>query len=194
VPVRALRLPAAIDRCESSQRDEPRTESGNPSLTKSDIAAIVNINNRGSAMDHYTAKNFMLTDSVGFSLSRARNLIAAEMDAALKDLDITSQQMGILMSMQRRLAATPFELSKLLGIDTGLMTRMLDKLEAKGLLERSRDEDDRRVVNLTLTEKGEEVAARIPEIAPCVLNARLRKFTKAEFEELSRLLRKFIGE
>jgi DNA-binding MarR family transcriptional regulator len=116
------------------------------------------------------------------------------MDAALKDLDISSQQMGILLALTRGAAATPFELSKLLGIDTGLMTRTLDKLEAKGLLKRSRSVDDRRVVNLTLTEKGEEVAAQIPEIAPQVLNERLKKFTKAEFEELRRLLRKFIGD
>jgi DNA-binding MarR family transcriptional regulator len=121
-------------------------------------------------------------------------MITAEMDAALKDIGISSQQMGILLSLTRGIATTPFELSKLLSIDTGLMTRMLDKLESKGFLERSRSVDDRRVVNLTLTDKGKEVAARIPEIAPQVLNARLKKFTKAEFEELRRLLRKFIGE
>jgi DNA-binding MarR family transcriptional regulator len=145
-------------------------------------------------MGHYTKENFMLTQSVGFTLTKARNMITAEMDAALKDLDISSQQMGILLALTRGAAATPFELSKLLGIDTGLMTRTLDKLEAKGLLKRSRSDDDRRVVNLTLTEKGEEVAAQIPEIAPQVLNERLKKFTKAEFEELRRLLRKFIGD
>ncbi|WP_042259618.1 MarR family winged helix-turn-helix transcriptional regulator [Paraburkholderia heleia] len=145
-------------------------------------------------MDHYTTKNFMLTESVGFRIVKARNLVVAEMDAALKDLDITGQQMGILLSLKQGVATTPFELSKLLGIDTGLMTRMLDKLEVKGLLERSRDADDRRVVNLHLTAKGLETAAQIPEIAPHVLNARLRKFTKAEFAELNRLLRKFTDD
>lgn len=144
-------------------------------------------------MDHYSSRTFNLTQSVGFTLTQARNLLVAEMDAALKELDITSQQMGILLVMQRGMAATPFELSKVLCIDTGLMTRMLDKLEAKRLLERSRSADDRRVVNLTLTKKGEEIAARLPEIAPNVLNARLKKFTKAEFEELRRLLSKFVG-
>ena len=154
-----------------------------------------------NTMDHYTKEGFMLTQSVGFTLTQARNMltqarnmITAEMDAALKDLDINSQQMGIVLSLNRGVAATAFELSKLLSIDTGLMTRMLDKLETKGLLERSRSVHDRRVVNLTLTAKGEEVADRIPEIAPQVLNERLKKFTKAEFEELRRLLRKFIGE
>lgn len=145
-------------------------------------------------MDHYSKESFMLTDSVGLTLIQARNMITAEMDAALKDLDISSQQMGIVLSLSRGGAAAPFELSKLLGIDSGLMTRTLDKLETKGLLERSRSVDDRRVVNLTLTEKGEALAALIPGIAPQVLNARLKKFTRAEFEELRRLLHKFIGE
>jgi DNA-binding MarR family transcriptional regulator len=145
-------------------------------------------------MKHYTEENYSLTQSVGFLMTKARNQLTAEMDAALKDLDITSQQMGILLSLTRGDATTPFELSKLLSIDTGLMTRMLDKLEAKQLLERARSVEDRRVVNLRLTEEGRAIAARIPEIAPQVLNERLRKFTKAEFDELYRLLRKFVGE
>jgi DNA-binding MarR family transcriptional regulator len=145
-------------------------------------------------MKHYTAESFSLTQSVGFLLTKARNLITTEMDTALKDLDITGPQMGIILAMQRGLASTPFELSKMLSVDTGLMTRMLDKLETKGLLERSRSVDDRRVVNLVLTKKGEEIAGEIPKIAPEVLNARLKKFTKAEFEELCRLLNKFNGE
>jgi DNA-binding MarR family transcriptional regulator len=145
-------------------------------------------------MKHYTPESFSLTQSVGFLLNKARNLITAEMDTALKDLDITGPQMGILLAMQRDVAATPFELSKLLSVDTGLMTRMLDKLETKRLLERSRSVDDRRVVNLVLTKKGKAIAAEIPNIAPEVLNARLKKFTTAEFEELCRLLNKFCGE
>ena len=145
-------------------------------------------------MKHYTSESFSLTQSVGFLLTKARNLITAEMDTALKDLHITGPQMGIILAMQRGLASTPFELSKMLSVDTGLMTRMLDKLETKGLLERSRSLDDRRVVNLILTKKGEEIAGEIPKIAPEVLNARLKKFTKAEFEELCRLLNKFNGE
>ena len=145
-------------------------------------------------MNHYSPENFSLTQSVGFSINKARNLLVAEMDTALKDLDITSQQMGILLSMQRGIATTPFELSRLLGIDTGLMTRMLDKLEAKGLLERSRSIEDRRVVNLQLTKEGEAVAAQLPNIVPVVLNRRLKKFTKTEFEELRRLLNKFLAE
>jgi DNA-binding MarR family transcriptional regulator len=143
---------------------------------------------------HYTKDNFRLTESVGYQLVKARNVIVTEMDAALKDLDISSQQMGIMLMLRQKLASTPFELSKMLGIDTGLMTRMLDKLEAKGLVVRSRDDQDRRVVNLALTKAGIAVADEIPEIAPDVLNARLKDFTKAELTELRRLLRKFVSD
>lgn len=142
-------------------------------------------------MSHYSKEDFQLTQSVGFLLNRARNTLLMEMDAALKDLDITGQQAAVLLSIPRG-AATPHELSKLLGIDTGLMTRMVDKLEVRGLLTRNRSLEDRRMVNLTLTKEGQEVAERVPEIAPKVLNQRLRHFSKEEFAEFRRLLVKFI--
>ncbi|RDK05456.1 MarR family winged helix-turn-helix transcriptional regulator [Cupriavidus lacunae] len=144
-------------------------------------------------MDHYTKGDFQITRSIGFFLNRARNTLLMEVDAALQDLGISGQQMGIVLSLDRGVAATPYELSKLLGIDTGLMTRMLDKLEAKGLLARSRSTSDRRVVNLTLTEKGKAVAEQIPNIVPPVLNARLKDFTQEEFIEFRRLLIEFAG-
>ena len=143
------------------------------------------------AVKHYTYENFQLTQSIGFHLNRARNMLLVEMDAALRPLGITGQQMGILLALTRGAATTPFELSKVLGIDTGLMTRMLDKLEMRELLQRQRSIEDRRVINLVLTDKGQEVAAEIPKIAPEVLNHRLRNFSAEEFDEFMRLLRKF---
>ncbi|ABF08484.1 DNA-binding MarR family transcriptional regulator [Cupriavidus metallidurans] len=143
-------------------------------------------------MKHYTPENFHLTQSIGFHLNKARNSLLLEMDSALRPLDINGQQMGILLALTRGMAGTPFEISKLLGIDSGLMTRMLDRLEEKGLLERSRSIDDRRVVNLTLTSKGRLVSAEIPSIAPEVLNERLKEFTPEEFDEFRRLLQKFV--
>jgi DNA-binding MarR family transcriptional regulator len=148
----------------------------------------------GAAVDHYTRKNFTHTQSIGFLLAKARYLLASEIDIALRDLDISVQQMGVIVTLYRGTATTPLELCKTLGIDTGLMTRMLDKLEQKGLLERSRDAQDRRVVNLSLTKRGLEVADAIPDIVPPVLNARLKSFTRAEFQELHRLITKLIGE
>ena len=142
-------------------------------------------------MKHYNRENFRLTHSVAFHLNKARNGLLMEIDAALRPLDITGQQMGILLSLTQGAASTPLEISKLLEIDTGLMTRMLDKLESKGMLQRQRSEADRRVVNLIVTDKGRDVASRVPDIAPDVLNHRLRHFSREEFSEFLRLLHKF---
>ena len=143
-------------------------------------------------MEHYTRETFLSKESIGLSLSKARNMLLMKMDAALKEESVTSQQMGIVLSISRGAAGTPIELAKLLGIDTGLMTRMLDKLEKQGLLARVRSLEDRRVVNLHLTEKGAALGTRIPEIAPQVLNALFRNFSVHEFEELQRLLNKML--
>ncbi|WP_338044396.1 MarR family transcriptional regulator [Pandoraea terrae] len=124
-------------------------------------------------------------------MARARNMVKTDIDAALKSLDITAPQMGILLSMSSNRATTPFELSKSLAIDTGLMTRMLDKLETRDLLRRERSVEDRRVVNLFLTDAGKEIADQIPGIVPGVFNRRLTSFSVDEFNELRRLLKKF---
>jgi len=142
-------------------------------------------------MDHYTPTDFTLTESLAYYLSRARNLIVSEMDAALKQLDITNPQMGVLLLIWSGAATAPVELSRLLGVDPTSVTRLIDKLEDKGLAERRRSEVDRRAVNVALTKEGEAIAAQVPEIAPKVLNTRLRNFTKFEVDELRRLLRKF---
>lgn len=143
---------------------------------------------------HYTRDNFRLTQSVGFYLSKARNLLLAEIDQALKPLDITGPQMGILLTLGHGQKTTPFEISKALAIDSGSMSRMLDKLETKGLVTRNRDTDDRRVVKLMLTPAGEAVVDQIPDVAPAVLNNRLQDFSKEEFTQFLVLLKKFTGD
>ncbi|CAB3756351.1 MarR family winged helix-turn-helix transcriptional regulator [Paraburkholderia humisilvae] len=145
-------------------------------------------------MSFYTPDNFHQAGSVGFVLNKVRNQIAADMDTALKGLHVKAQHIGILMSLLRGSNTTPASLSRYLGVDSGLMTRMLDKLEALGLLVRSRDTVDRRVVNLQLTAVGQATALRITELAPDVLNARLRNFSEAEYDELRRLLHKLLND
>ncbi len=51
-------------------------------------------------------------------------------DAEMETLDLTSSQWGPLLAIDFRLADTAAELSRLACVDTGAMTRMLDRLEA----------------------------------------------------------------
>jgi DNA-binding MarR family transcriptional regulator len=73
------------------------------------------------------------------------------------------------------------------------MTRMLDRLEAKGLCTRVRSETDRRVVNIALTPAGRKAASDIPEILSGVQNAHLAGFSADEFETLRTYLRRILN-
>jgi DNA-binding MarR family transcriptional regulator len=68
------------------------------------------------------------------------------------------------------------------------MTRMIDRLEAKGLISRRRCPDDRRLVKLELTEAGLAALPRLRECSVRVLNHFLRGFTQAEARQMESFL------
>ncbi len=80
-----------------------------------------------------------------------------------------------------------------IGVDTGAMTRMLDRLEVKGFVVRNRSDDDRRIVNIELTKAGHAIVKLIPPPICDVLNAHLIGFTEKEFETFKDLLRRFLA-
>ena len=76
------------------------------------------------------------------------------------------------------------QLCKDLPYDAGAMTRMLDRLEAKGLISRRRCPDDRRVVKLELTEAGRVALPKMRECSVQVLNHFLRGSAKRKHDSL----------
>jgi DNA-binding MarR family transcriptional regulator len=105
-------------------------------------------------------------------------------------LGLTAMQWLPLVAMRFKNLNTPAELARHTGVDTGAMTRTLDRLEAKGFLTRQRCENDRRVVKLELTETGRiAVDGILPAVAD-TLNQHLSGFNQAEFNTLFSLLRR----
>lgn len=76
----------------------------------------------------------------------------------LKKHQVNYQQWRILKSIYLELAITPAKVSAATFTDSGTISRQLELLETKGLVEREHSKQDRRVVNLKLTAKGENVA------------------------------------
>jgi DNA-binding MarR family transcriptional regulator len=135
-----------------------------------------------------------LEGSVGYYLSRARNVLLHRMDAAVGPLGLTPQQIGVMFQLNLGLARTPQELSRALAYDSGSMTRMLDRLEKKGFIARTRSEQDRRVVEVNLTEAGRAIAAQLPNVCGSVMNDLLAPFSKAEVEQLIELLNRIASQ
>ncbi len=137
-------------------------------------------------------ENCVLEDSLGYLLSKVRGYIMQGMDAELADLDITAAQWVMIMKLSAGAQSTAAALCKQSGYDTGSMTRMLDRLEDKGLVHRERSPDDRRVIKLALTENGKRLREQLPERAARVMNAHLDGFSADEFEMLKSLLRRML--
>ncbi|GJH21013.1 MarR family transcriptional regulator [Caballeronia novacaledonica] len=141
----------------------------------------------------YDPATIQLETSLGYYLARARNVLVMRTDQALKPLDLTSQQIGVMLLLASGRARTPLELSREMSYDSGSMTRMLDRLEKKGFVSRARSEADRRIVELSLTERGRDAAGRLPVIGAAVLNEQLRGFSRAELDLLIAMLVRIIG-
>lgn len=141
----------------------------------------------------YTPENYTPTESVGYLLGQAKGRITAAIDAEMAPYDITGAQWITLLHLSCTEVETAGELCKRACVDTGSMTRMLDRLEKKGLVQRVRCCEDRRVVRLRMTEAGEKLAALMPDVASRVLNHHLRGFSRDELELLKSLLRRIIA-
>lgn len=75
---------------------------------------------------------------------------------------ISGAQVWILAALAENPGITVSRLGETLSVHVSTASNMLDKLAKAGLVERRRGEDDRRVVNLHLTEQGQAVLARAP--------------------------------
>lgn len=149
--------------------------------------------------DVYSLDSFEPRRGLGHLIGRARaellGAIEAELmkDEFLGPLEVTSAQLIIIVNLAGRECATSAsELCKGISYDAGAMTRMLDRLEAKGLVRRTRSPDDRRLVNLELTEAGKAAYPRLREISMRVLNHSLRDFSVGEAQQLEGMLRRVL--
>ncbi len=126
------------------------------------------------------AEPYDLTTSLGHGVARLITAIRREIEHRMAPHDLTGAQWKPLLLLLQGRAGTALELAREACVDAGAVTRLLDRLEAKGLIERSRSETDRRVVNLRLTPAGERAARQIPEVLASVNDDFLRGFSKAE--------------
>ena len=121
-------------------------------------------------------------NSIGFLMRRVLGSILQQADAQLAEHDLTYVQWLPLYKLLLCSNTTNASMARDLGMDPGSITRVLDRIEAKGLLRRERSQTDRRVVHLVLTEAGKTVATQVPQVLSGVLNQHLVGFSHAECE------------
>lgn len=79
----------------------------------------------------------------------------------IKVHDFTSTQCYSLMELNKSNELTMLELSEKMNLNTSTMTRIIDKLVKRNLIERKRHSSDRRIVLVSLTEEGKRSAKKL---------------------------------
>jgi len=140
----------------------------------------------------YEPVGYCADESVGWLMKRALMSVAQAADRRLEPKGITHAQWAALFMLQRCPASTVAELARATQSDPGAMTRLLDRLEAKGFCRRQRSTDDRRVVRIELTPEGEVAAQEVPVVLAQVLNEHLAGFSKTEWSQLKDMLKRMV--
>ncbi|CAJ93391.1 DNA-binding transcriptional regulator, MarR family [Cupriavidus necator] len=135
---------------------------------------------------------YQMCDSVGYLMQRARNMLAHGVEQEVSSLDITQAQASCLMMLATGRASTVTDLGRELNTDMGSVTRLLSRMEKRGLIERRRRDADRRVVDLSVTPQGQELVERLPAIFCKVLAHHFRGFSEDEIQLLRSMLRRII--
>jgi len=144
-------------------------------------------------VDFYRGETYLTEESIGFMMKRILASVSQTMEARLCEPGSpTFPQWIPLAKLHQGQAQTVAELARECQLDTGAMTRLLDRLEAKGLVRRVRSQADRRVVNIELTEEGTAAAREVPFFLAAVQNEFLAGFSKEEWEQLKGYLRRIL--
>ncbi|MEO8303416.1 MAG: MarR family transcriptional regulator [Betaproteobacteria bacterium] len=143
--------------------------------------------------EFYRGDDYCVSESIGYLLRQLRINMDRAIDAEMAELDLTGVQWGPMLMIDFGLGDTAAELARFGCVDTGAMTRMLDRLEAKRLLRRARCAKDRRVVRLELTDEGKRLCRKIPYNLSRVLNGMLRGFSAEEVETFKALTRRMLA-
>lgn len=140
----------------------------------------------------YKAENYRAEESIGYLMRRILSAVAQSVELRMCDPGPTYPQWVPLHKLHMGKVTTVAELARECELDTGAMTRLLDRLEAKGLCRRVRSVADRRVVHIELTDEGRAAAREVPEILSLVQNEHLAGFSNEEWEQLKGYLRRIL--
>lgn len=130
--------------------------------------------------------------SVGQLMGRARSSLLAALDAELERFGLNGMQFAVLKHLANGDAGTAADLCRVMYYDGGSMTRVVDRLEERGLLRRERCREDRRVVYLRVAPNGRALLPRLLAAASGVIEAHLAGFSPAETQMLKAYLKRMI--
>ncbi|HWK64361.1 MAG TPA: MarR family transcriptional regulator [Rhizobiaceae bacterium] len=114
-------------------------------------------------------------------------------DARVREKGLTLARARTLLKIARCEAANQKELAEELEIETATLVRLIDGLEAQGLIERREVEGDRRAKQVVLTSSGEMLAELVDRMAAQIGKEVLKGIDEQELAGALRISRRMAG-
>ncbi|MCP3029397.1 MarR family winged helix-turn-helix transcriptional regulator [Halobacillus sp. A5] len=99
----------------------------------------------------------------------------------------TSSEFAFLRAIRENSHQNVSCLASVLNVSNSHATSIMDRLEEKGLMTRTRSKQDRRVVVFQLTSYGESIFEELHDKRAAYMQERFEKLTKRELEDLIRI-------
>jgi DNA-binding MarR family transcriptional regulator len=136
------------------------------------------------------------TDSVETGITRSLRRIIRAVGLYSRELlrrrNLTTTQLATLRQLARRGRLAAGEVARGISVSQATITGVLDRLERRGLVTRSRDPEDRRRVVIELTEAGREAVATSPPPLHERFILRLAELPENERQEIHHVLRRIV--
>jgi MarR family transcriptional regulator for hemolysin len=130
----------------------------------------------------------------GTQLAQASRAWRGELDRRLSHLGLSQARWLVLLHLARHAEApTQRELAQSVGVEGPTLARLLDGLEAQGLVRRQAVAEDRRAKRIALTPKADVLIADIENIAAAVRNEVLAGISEEEIALCQKTLSRILG-
>ncbi|MEM7425674.1 MAG: MarR family transcriptional regulator [Pseudomonadota bacterium] len=128
--------------------------------------------------------------NIGFLVHDVARLMRTMYDRRMAPLGLTRAQWWVLNHLFFHQGISQTELASLLDIEKAALGRLLDRMEAKGWIERRQDDQDKRAKRIFLTENVQPTLQVMRDQAAVTRDEAVRSLSAAERETLTEILRR----
>lgn len=125
---------------------------------------------------------------IGYTITDVARLMRTVFERRVRALGLTRAQWLVIARVHRRPGLSQSEIADLLEIEKASAGRLVDRMQAKGWLERRDDSSDRRVNRLHLTKKAERIHGAIWPLAEATVDEALSDLSPEERRRLTGLM------
>ena len=129
-----------------------------------------------------------IKNCINYLLTQTQNKTSLLFRYNLKRHNVTPAQYAVLYFLWEEDGLTPTQLAQMSTVDTSTITGLLTRLEGKGFIERKHSHEDRRGVNIYLTQKGAALQSEVCQTIETSNDQVMGQFSKAEQETLKNYL------